>query len=121
MRQRISEAATMGSFGISAFSAVIQIWGCPSTSWHRWIPIAFLALGIIVPVRWTQETYCDGADKWERCLRGEEAAGFDFGEAFFQGEKLGNFTQLSSVTEIGQVEPLVSGVLKSGELRLEEG
>jgi hypothetical protein len=50
----------MGSFGISAFSAVIQIWGCPSTSWHRWIPIAFLALGIIFAFfalyqsRWSQ-------------------------------------------------------------------
>jgi hypothetical protein len=21
-----------------------------------------------VPVRWTQETYCDGSDNWERCL-----------------------------------------------------
>ena len=74
-----------------------------------------------VPVRWTQETYCDGADKWERCLRGEEAAGFDFGEAFFQGEKLVNFPPLSGVTEISQVETLVAGVLKAGELRLKEG
>ncbi|MGD0125693.1 MAG: alpha-amylase family protein, partial [Terriglobia bacterium] len=50
--------------------------------------VAYLpAVEFDVPVRWTQETYCDGADKWERCLRGEEAAGFDFGEAFFQGEK----------------------------------
>jgi len=23
---------------------------------------------IFVPVRWTQETYCDGSDNWERCL-----------------------------------------------------
>jgi hypothetical protein len=75
----------------------------------------------LVPVRWTQETYCDGADKWERCLRGEEAAGFDFGEAFFQGEKLVNFPPLSGVTEISQVETLVAGVLKAGELRLKEG
>jgi hypothetical protein len=56
-----------------------------------------------VPVRWTQETYCDGADKWERCLRGEEAAGSDFGETFFQGEKLVNFPPLVSVTEISRV------------------
>ncbi|MGD0130302.1 MAG: hypothetical protein ABSF46_33720, partial [Terriglobia bacterium] len=48
--------------------------------------VEFRDVGREVPVRWTQETYCDGADKWERCLRGEEAAGFDFGEAFFQGE-----------------------------------
>ena len=40
-----------------------------------------------VPVRWTQETSCDGSDSWERCLRGEEAARFNFGMAFFLGEK----------------------------------
>jgi len=74
----------------------------------------------MVSVRGTPDTYCDGSHSLVRCLRGKEAAGFDFGEAFFQGEKLGNFPPLSSVTEIGQVEPLVSGVLKSGELRLEE-
>ena len=26
----------------------------------------------------------DGAGDWGRCLRGEEAAGLNFGEAFFQ-------------------------------------
>jgi hypothetical protein len=89
-------------------------------SLRRLSPPAVLAYEF-VPVRWTQETYCDGADKWERCLRGEEAAGFDFGEAFFQGEKLVNFPPLSGVTEISQVETLVAGVLKAGELRLKEG
>ena len=69
--------------------------------------------------RLAMATGCSGS--LEGCLRGKEAAGFDFGEAFFQGEKLGNFPPLSSVAEVGQVEPLVVGVLKSGELRLEEG
>jgi len=93
----------------------------PRSTGLRQLAVVSWKGAIRVPVRWTQETYCDGADKWERCLRGEEAAGFDFGEAFFQGEKLVNFPPLSGVTEISQVETLVAGVLKAGELRLKEG
>ncbi|MGD0128986.1 MAG: hypothetical protein ABSF46_26950, partial [Terriglobia bacterium] len=59
----------------------------PRSTGLRQLAVVSWKGAIRVPVRWTQETYCDGADKWERCLRGEEAAGFDFGEAFFQGEK----------------------------------
>ncbi len=63
----------------------------------------------------------DGAGAWGRWLRGEEAARLNFGQAFFQGEELGNFPPLSGVTEISQVEALVAGILKVGEVGLEEG
>jgi hypothetical protein len=60
MRQTISELATMASFAISAFTAVIEMRGCPALSWYHWIPTAFLGLGIIFAFfalyqsRWSQ-------------------------------------------------------------------
>ncbi len=47
MRRTLNEIATMASFAISALSAVIQLRGCPTGTWFRWIPIAFLGLGIL--------------------------------------------------------------------------
>jgi hypothetical protein len=37
MRRTLNEIATMASFAISAFSAVIQLQGCPVASWYRWM------------------------------------------------------------------------------------
>jgi hypothetical protein len=48
-------------------------------------------------------------------LRCEEAAGSNFIEAFFQRQELHDFPPLAGVTEVGQVEAVVSRVLKSGE------
>lgn len=50
-------------------------------------------------------------------LKGEEAAGFNFGEALFEGQELLNLPPLSGVTEISQVEALVPGILEAGEPR----
>jgi hypothetical protein len=47
MRRTLNEIATMASFAVSAFSAVVQLRGCPLSSWYRWIPIVFLGLGIL--------------------------------------------------------------------------
>jgi hypothetical protein len=57
----------------------------------------------------------------ERSLRGEETARFNLREAFFQREELRNFPPLPGMPEVGQIEEAVAGVLKSGELGLEEG
>jgi hypothetical protein len=48
-------------------------------------------------------------------LRREEAAGSNLVEAFFQRQELHDFPPLAGVTEVGQVEAVVSRVLKSGE------
>jgi hypothetical protein len=48
-------------------------------------------------------------------LRREEAAGSNFSEAFLQREELRYFPPLARVAEIGQVKPIIAGVLKSGE------
>ena len=48
-------------------------------------------------------------------LRREEAAGLNLSEAFFQRQELRDFPPLTRVAEIGQVEPIVAGVLGSGE------
>jgi hypothetical protein len=48
-------------------------------------------------------------------LRCEEAAGSNLIEAFFQRQELHDFSPLAGVAEVGQVEAVVSRVLKSGE------
>ena len=48
-------------------------------------------------------------------LRCEEAAGSNLIEAFFQRQELHDFPPLAGVAEVGQVEAVVSRVLKSGE------
>ena len=58
-------------------------------------------------------TDCSG---WlEGCLRGEETARFNLGEAFFQREELRDFPPPTGVPEIGQVELILPGVLKPRE------
>jgi hypothetical protein len=53
-------------------------------------------------------------------LRCEEAAGSNLIEAFFQREELRDLPPLAGVAEVGEVEALISRVLKSGELGVEE-
>jgi hypothetical protein len=48
-------------------------------------------------------------------LRCEDAAGFDPGEAFFQGQQSRDFSPLTRVAEIGQIKPIIPGVLKPGK------
>jgi hypothetical protein len=70
-----------------------------------------------------------GDDEWQRaeggcsehCLGSEETARFNLREAFFQREELRDFPPLPGMPEVGQIEEAVAGVLKSGELGLEEG
>lgn len=47
MRQTINEVAAMASFAFSAFSAIVEVWGCPHVRWLRFIPVTLLAIGII--------------------------------------------------------------------------
>ena len=54
-------------------------------------------------------------ERADEILRGEEAAGFNLSETFCQREELRDFPPPSGVAEIGQVEPIIAGVLKSGE------
>jgi hypothetical protein len=56
------------------------------------------------------------SDHSEGCLRGEDTAGFNPREAFFQRQELCDFPPPACVAEIGKVKAPIPRVLKSGKL-----